>query len=261
MKKLLLSILCLVLAACSDELTESSAPATAAGSAMRFEATVIDQPQTRGTAIDVNDNTVTNDFRKGDSFGLFIVGADGKFVTQIDGYSARNIKLTTPDGKAWNLNSDIKKVVHKMGYKYVAYYPYSEAFDECTNTADIKALLTPPDADQSTRAATDWMYTEPTSPQTNAVTTLVFKHRYAKIDIYNSFTQEHTGSWMSAYKYTKTVDQNNVEHYRYILNAETAETLSVSGKHTIGNYLTGMKKMSYCYNDITIKNGRHEAVS
>lgn len=260
MKKLLLSILCLVLAACSDELTESSAPATAAGSAMRFEATVIDQPQTRGTAIDVNDNTVTNDFRKGDSFGLFIVGADGKFVTQIDGYSARNIKLTTPDGKAWNLNSDIKKVVHKMGYKYVAYYPYSKAFDGCTKTDEIMALLTPPDADQSTRAATDWMYTEPTSPQTNAVTTLVFKHRYAKIDIYNSFTQEHTGSWMSAYKYTKTVDQNNVEHYRYILNAETAETLSVSGKHTIGNYLTGMKKMSYCYNDITIKNGRHAIV-
>ena len=260
MKKLLLSILCLVLAACSDELAESSAPAPAVGSAMRFEATVIDQPQTRGTAIDVSDNTVTKDFRKGDSFGLFIVDADGNFVTEIDGYSARNIKLTTPDGKAWNLSSDIKEVVHKLGYKYVAYYPYSEAFDGCTSTDEIKALLTPPAADQSTQAATDWMYTEPTSPQTNAVTTLVFRHRYAKIDIYNSFTQEHTGSWTSAYQYTKTVDQNKVEHYRYILNAETPETLSVSGKYTIGNYLTGMKEMSYCYDDITIQNGRHAIV-
>ena len=89
----------------------------------------------------------------------------------------------------------------------------------------IKALLTPPAIDQSTQEATDWMYTDETSPHTNAVTTLKFYHRYAKIEIYNSFTQEHNNKkWANKYKFTKTVDNNNVERYRYILNSETSET-------------------------------------
>ena len=259
MKKLIYIILCLLLTACSDDLyTPSDSPAVE--KAMRFEAVVIDQPQTRGAVLDVYDNYVTRDFKAGDSFGLFIINGNDEFVGSIDGKNAKNIKLTTPDGYAWNINSNIKEVVHKLGYRYVAYYPYSSDFDNCASTADIQAKLTAPAADQSSQAAIDWMFTEITPPQTNAVTTLVFKHRYAKIDIYHSFTQEHSGSWTSAYKFTKTVDANNVEHYRYILNAETPSTLSVSGKYTIGNYLTGIKECSYICNDIAVENGRHSIV-
>ena len=210
--------------------------------------------------LNVNDNDITRDFKPGDSFGLFIIDSSGNFVTQIDGKNAHNIKLTTPDGKAWNLNSDIKEVVHKLGYKYVAYYPYSETFNDCTSIDGIKALLTAPADDQSTQEATDWMYTDETSPQTNAVTTLKFYHRYAKIEIYNSFTQEHINDWVDKYKFTKTVDNNNVERYRYILDAAEPQTLSISGTYSIGNELTGMKQFSYNCNDIAIKNGRHAIV-
>ena len=227
---------------------------------MRFEVTVIDQPQTRGEVIDVTDNEITRDFKKGDSFGLFIIDGSGTFVTQIDGKNAKNLKLTTPDGKAWNLESDIKEVVHKLGYKYVAYYPYSADFNNCTSTADIQNLLTAPDDDQSAQAATDWMYTEPTDPQTNAVTTLVFKHKYAKIDIYHSFTQGHQGEWTSAYNYTKTVDENKVEHYRYILNSPSLQTLSINGKYTIGDKYTGIKEFFYNCPDFKVENGRHAIV-
>ena len=259
MKKLIYIILCLLLTACSDDLhTPTDSPAVE--KAMRFEAVVIDQPQTRGAVLDVYDNYVTRDFKAGDSFGLFIINGNDEFVGSIDGKNAKNIKLTTPDGYAWNINSNIKEVVPKLGYRYVAYYPYSSDFDNCASTADIQAKLTAPAADQSSQAAIDWMFTEITPPQTNAVTTLVFKHRYAKIDIYHSFTQEHSGNWTSAYKFTKTVDANNVEHYRYILNAETPSTLSVSGKYTIGNYLTGIKECSYICNDIAVENGRHSIV-
>ena len=209
MKKLIYIIIGLILTACSDDIYTSS-ESSAEGHAMRFEVTVIEEPQTKGEVIDVKDNEITRDFKKGDSFGLFIIDGDGNFVTQIDGKNAKNLKLTTPDGKAWNLESDIKEVVHKLGYKYVAYYPFSADFDNCTNTDDIQNLLTSPADDQSTQAATDWMYTEPTGPQTNAVTTLGFKHKYAKIDIYHSFTQGHQGEWTSAYKYPKTVDDNKV---------------------------------------------------
>ena len=46
MKKLIYILLCLLLMACRDE---ADAPSdTLTGRAMRFEATVIDQPQTRG---------------------------------------------------------------------------------------------------------------------------------------------------------------------------------------------------------------------
>ncbi len=245
--------------ACSDDiytLSESSAE----GYAMRFEVTVIDQPQTRGEVIDVTDNEITRDFKKGDSFGLFIIDGSGAFVTLIDGKNAKNLKLTTPDGKAWNLESDIKEVVHKLGYKYVAYYPYSADFDNCASTADIQSLLTAPAYDQSSQAATDWMYTEPTDPQTNAVTTLVFKHKYAKIDIYHSFTQGHQGEWTSAYNYTKTVDDNKVEHYRYILNSPSLQTLSINGTYTIGDKYTGIKEYSYNCPDIKVENGRHAIV-
>ncbi|MGM9780212.1 MAG: fimbrillin family protein [Prevotella sp.] len=259
MKRLIYILICLALMACSDDLY-MPANSPAEGQALRFEVTVIDQPETRGQVMDVNDNYVTRDFKSGDSFGMFIIDGEGNFVSTIDGKNAKNLKLTTPDGKAWNLNSDLKEVVHKLGYQYVAYYPYSSDFDNCSTTDDIKAKLTVPAADQSSQAAIDWMYTEPTPPQTNAVTTLAFKHRYAKIDIYHSFTQGHQGDWTSAYKYTKTKDENNVEHYRYILNSESPQTLKVNGKYTIGNYLTGIKEMSYDCNNIAIENGRHAIV-
>ena len=258
MKKLIYIISCILLTACNDDVCTTNG--TDAGAAMRFEAIVIDQPEGRGMVLNVNDNDITRDFKPGDSFGLFIIDSSGNFVTQIDGKNAHNIKLTTPDGKAWNLNSDIKEVVHKLGYSYVAYYPYSESFNDCTSIDAIKALLTPPAIDQSTQEATDWMYTDETSPQTNAVTTLKFYHRYAKIEIYNSFTQEHINDWVDKYKFTKTIDNNNVEHYRYILDAAEPQTLSISGTYSIGNELTGMKQFSYNCNDIAIKNGRHAIV-
>ena len=259
MKKLIYIIIGIILTACSDDIYTSS-ESSAEGHAMRFEVTVIDQPQTRGEVIDVTDNEITRDFKKGDSFGLFIIDGSGAFVTLIDGKNAKNLKLTTPDGKAWNLESDIKEVVHKLGYKYVAYYPYSADFDNCASTADIQNRLTAPAVDQSTQAATDWMYTEPTDPQTNAVTTLVFKHKYAKIDIYHSFTQDHQGEWTSAYNYTKTVDDNKVEHYRYILDSPSLQTLSINGKYTIGDKYTGIKEFSYNCPDIKVENGRHAIV-
>lgn len=259
MKKLIYIISCILLTACNDDIYTTVAADK--GGIMKFEAVVIDQPEGRGMVLNVNDNDITRDFKPGDSFGLFIIDSSGNFVTQIDGKSALNIKLTTPDGKAWNLNSDIKEVVHKLGYKYVAYYPYSETFNDCTSIDGIKALLTPPAIDQSTQEATDWMYTDETSPQTNAVTTLKFYHRYAKIEIYNSFTQEHNNKkWANKYKFTKTVDNNNVERYRYILDAAEPQTLSISGTYSIGNELTGMKQFSYNCNDIAIKNGRHAIV-
>ena len=259
MKKLIYIIIGIILTACSDDIYTSS-ESSAEGHAMRFEVTVIDQPQTRGEVIDVTDNEITRDFKKGDSFGLFIIDGSGTFVSQIDGKNAKNLKLTTPDGKAWNLESDIKEVVHKLGYKYVAYYPYSADFNNCASTADIQSLLTAPADDQSAQAAIDWMYTEPTDPQTNAVTTLVFKHKYAKIDIYHSFAQDHQGEWTSMYKYTKTVDNNKVEHYRYILNSPSLQTLSIKGTYTIGNNLTGIKEFSYNCPDIKVENGRHAIV-
>lgn len=258
MKKLIYIISCILLTACNDDVCTTNG--TDAGAAMRFEAIVIDQPEGRGMVLNVNDNDITRDFKPGDSFGLFIIDSSGNFVTQIDGKNAHNIKLTTPDGKAWNLNSDIKEVVHKLGYKYVAYYPYSETFNDCTSIDGIKALLTAPADDQSTQEATDWMYTDETSPQTNAVTTLKFYHRYAKIEIYNSFTQEHINNWATLYKFTKTVDNNNVEHYRYILDATAPRSLSISGTYSIGNELTGMKQFSYNCGDIAIENGRHAIV-
>ena len=259
MKKLIYIIIGIILTACSDDIYTSS-ESSAEGHAMRFEVTVIDQPQTRGEVIDVTDNEITRDFKKGDSFGLFIIDGSGTFVTQIDGKNAKNLKLTTPDGKAWNLESDIKEVVHKLGYKYVAYYPYSADFDNCASTDDIQNRLTAPADDQSVQAAIDWMYTEPTDPQTNAVTTLVFKHKYAKIDIYHSFTQDHTCNWASMYKFTKTVDENKVEHYRYILNSPSLQTLSINGKYTIGDKYTGIKEYSYNCPDIKVENGRHAIV-
>ena len=259
MKKLIYIIIGIILTACSDDIYTSS-ESLAEGHAMRFEVTVIDQPQTRGEVIDVTDNEITRDFKKGDSFGLFIIDGEDNFVTLIDGKNAKNLKLTTPDGKAWNLESDIKEVVHKLGYKYVAYYPYSADFNNCTSTDDIKSRFTAPAEDQSTQAAIDWMYTEPTDPQTNAVTTLVFKHKYAKIDIYHSFTQDHTCNWASMYKFTKTVDENKVEHYRYILNSPSLQTLSINGKYTIGDKYTGIKEYSYNCPDIKVKNGCHAIV-
>ena len=259
MKQLIYILFCLLLVACNDDIYMSPEPAV--GHAMKFEATVVEQPQqTRGTVLDVKDNDVTRDFKAGDSFGMFIIDANSNFVDMIEGKGAKNIKLTTPDGKAWNINSDIKEVVHKLGYRYVAYYPYSTDFNSCASIADIENLLTPPALDQSTQAATDWMFTEPTSPQTNAVTTLAFKHKYAKIEIFNSFTQEHRPDWSTKYPFTKTIDENKVEHYRYIINQPSATTLSVSGKYSIGNDTTGIKELSYSYPDIAVENGRHAIV-
>ena len=258
MKKLIYILFILLLTACRDDL--NSPLAEDKGTPMKFEAVVIDAPQSRGQVLDVYNNDITRDFKAGDSFGLFILDGSNNFVTLIDGNNAKNIKLTTPDGKAWNLNSDIKEVVHKLGYKYVAYYPYSEDFNSCTSPDDILARLTPPAEDQSTQEATDWMFTEATEPQTNAVTVLKFIHKYAKIDIFNSYTQEHSNNWDTKFQYTKTVDENNVEHYRYILNAITPQTMSVSGTYSIGNYLTGIKELSYNCDDVIIENGHHAIV-
>lgn len=258
MKKLIYILFILLLTACRDDL--NSPLAEDKGTPMKFEAVVIDAPQSRGQVLDVYNNDITRDFKSGDSFGLFILDGSNNFVTLIDGHNAKNIKLTTPDGKAWNLNSDIKEVVHKLGYKYVAYYPYSEDFNSCTSTDDILARLTPPAEDQSTQEATDWMFTEATEPQTNAVTVLKFIHKYAKIDIFNSYTQEHSNNWDTKFQYTKTVDENNVEHYRYILDAITPQTMSVSGTYSIGNYLTGIKELSYNCDDVIIENGHHAIV-
>lgn len=245
--------------ACSDDLyMPASSPAE--GQPLRFEVTVIDQPETRGQVMNVNDNYVTRDFKAGDSFGMFIIDDNNQFVSTIDDKNAKNLKLTTPDGKAWNLNSDLKEVVHKLGYKYVAYYPYSPEFDNCSSIDDIQTKLTAPAEDQSAQAAIDWMYTEPTPPGVNAVTVLKFNHRYAKIEIFNSFTQEHRPDWSTKYLFTKTIDENKVEHYRYIINQPSATTLSVSGKYSIGNDTTGIKELSYSYPDIAVKNGRHAIV-
>ena len=55
MKKLIYIIIGIILTACSDDiytLSESSAE----GHAMRFEVTVIEEPQTKGEVIDVNSN-------------------------------------------------------------------------------------------------------------------------------------------------------------------------------------------------------------
>ena len=251
--------LCLIMAGCSDDLYLPSD--AVAGHVMRFEVEIADQPATRGDVLPVSDNKITKDIKAGDSFGMFIIdGTTGKFVTDIEGKNAGNIKMTTPDGRVWDLNSEIKEVVHKLGYKYIAYYPYSEAFDSCNSPADVLAMLTPPAEDQSLQAATDWLVTEPTSPGTNAVTTLILRHKYAKIDIYNSYLQEHVCDWASAYKFTKTVDENNVEHYRYILDAESPVTLPISGKYSIGNELTGMKQLSYKRDDVSIVNGTHSII-
>lgn len=263
MNKLIYILLGVLLMACQDELNAPTpgGEAGAEGMVLKFEAVVIDQPQTSRTHVeDVYDNYITRDFKARESFGMFIIDADGNFVTEIDGHNALNIRVTTPDGMAWNLNSDIKDIVHKLGYKYMAYYPYSEDFNSCATIDDIKAKLTPPAADQSSQAAIDWMYTEPTPPSVNAVTTLRFMHRYAKIDIYNSYTQDHHNSWASAYPFTKTIDDNGVEHYRYIVDAATPQTLTISGRYSIGNELTGIKELSYNFGDISIVNGRHAIV-
>lgn len=263
MNKLIYILLGVLLMACQDELNVPApgGEAGAAGMVLQFEAVVIDQPQnSRSHVEDVYDNYITRDFKARESFGMFIIDAEGNFVTEIDGHNALNIRVTTPDGVVWNLNSDIKDIVHKLGYKYMAYYPYSETFNDCTTVDDILARLTPPAADQSTQPAIDWMYTEPTAPQVNAVTTLRFMHRYAKIDIYNSYTQDHHNSWESAYPFTKTVDDNGVEHYRYIVDAATPQTLTVSGRYSIGNELTGIKELSYNFGDISIVNGRHAII-
>lgn len=259
MKRLIYILCCLLIVACTDEVDLKSGGQ--AGAVMQFRVEVDEgEPSTRGHVIDTNDNDVTLDFAPGDAFGLFIIDADDNFVSLIDGKNARNIKLTTPDGKAWNLDSDIKEIVHRLGYRYVAYFPYSEAFNDCESTDDILALLTPPDADQTAQPAIDWMYADVTAPQANAVTVLRFAHRYAKIDIYNSFTQEHVNSWLSAYPYTRTIDENGVEHYRYIVDATSPTILPVDGTYSIGNSLTGIKQFAYQCGDITIQNGRHAIV-
>ena len=263
MNKLIYILLGVLLMACQDELNVPApgGEAGAAGMVLQFEAVVIDQPQnSRSHVEDVYDNYITRDFKARESFGMFIIDAEGHFVTEIDGHNALNIRVTTPDGVAWNLNSDIKDIVHKLGYKYMAYYPYSEAFNSCATIDDIKGKLTAPAADQSAAAAIDWMYTKPTPPSVNAVTTLRFMHRYAKIDIYNSYTQDHHNSWESAYPFTKTVDDNGVEHYRYIVDAATPQTLTVSGRYSIGNELTGIKELTYNFGDISIVNGHHAII-
>lgn len=224
---------------------------------MTFNVVVLDAPEEinisrGGVAETKNDN---NDFKAGDSFGLFVIDSNGNTV---EGY--RNMKITTPDGKVWNALSSVKNIVHKMGYKYYAYAPYSADFDNLTSQTAIDDALTAPAEDQSTNAVTDWMYTGATEPGTNGVTTLTFKHKYGVIDIYNSYDL-NTCEWLNTYgsKATKTTDSNNVTHYRYILNNANASTLSVSGTYNVGNSNTGIRQFAYS-TDIPIGNGYHSTV-
>ncbi len=249
-----------MLTACSDD-TIISDSTTSVGD-MTFNVNVLDAPEstltTRGAskgndALEAENNN--SDFKAGDSFGLFVIDADGNTV---DGF--RNMKITTPDGKVWNALSSVKTTVHKMGYKYYAYAPYSADFDNLTSQVAIDNALTAPAEDQSTNAATDWMYTGATEPGTNGVTTLTFKHKYGVIDIFNSYNL-NTCDWLTTYgsKATKTTDSNNVTHYRYILNDANASTLSVSGTYNVGNSNTGIRQFAYS-TDIPIGNGYHSTV-
>lgn len=265
-------LICLALAACSDEAFLPTDAPTVPLAALTFRTIVIEEPTedltresteaspTRAISHDTSDPYITRDFQRGDTLGLFILDTDGNFVSSIDGHPARNIPLTTPDGQVWNVDSEIKEIVHRLGYRYLAYAPYSTDFDDCARPDDIQARFTTPPADQSTRAATDWLYTEPTTPGTNAVTTLAFHHRFALIDIYHSFTQDHVGDWTSAYRFTHTTDEDGVEHYRYLADIPTAQTIALSGTYTIGNAHTGIKAYTYACDGITVANGRHAIV-
>ena len=254
----ILFILCLLFAACSDDMVVQ--PEAAVGRVVKFETMVVDNVKSRGDVVEVTDSRITGDFKAGDAFGLFVIDADDNFVTLIDGKPAKNLKLTTPDGVAWNLHSELTEIVHKLGYKYIAYFPYSATFDDCASQADIQAKLTAPAIDQTTAPATDWLFTTPTTPQTNAVTTLRFQHRYAKIDVYNAYTQEHNATWPSDFHFNKSIDENGVEHYCYLLDASTPQIWHVGGTYTIGNYLTGMKELTYQAPDVVLQNGHHAIV-
>lgn len=254
----ILFILCLLFTACSDDMVVL--PEAAVGRVVKFETMVVDNVKSRGDVVEVTDSRITGDFKAGDAFGLFIIDADDNFVTLIDGKPAKNLKLTTPDGVAWNLHSELTEIVHKLGYKYIAYFPYSATFDDCASQADIQAKLTAPAIDQTTAPATDWLFTTPTTPQTNAVTTLRFQHRYAKIDVYNAYTQEHNATWPTDFHFNKSIDENGVEHYSYLLDASAPQIWHVGGTYTIGNYLTGMKELTYQAPDVVLQNGHHAIV-
>lgn len=250
-----------ILIACSDDAIISDSSTTTIGD-MTFNVNVLDAPESAHTSRSTSTGNVAleaennnSDFKAGDSFGLFVIDADGNTV---DGF--RNMKITTPDGKVWNALSSVKTTVHKMGYKYYAYAPYSADFDNLTSQVAIDNALTAPAADQSTNAATDWMYTGATEPGTNGVTTLTFRHKYGVIDIYNSYDL-NTCDWLTTYgsKATKTTDANDVTHYRYILNDANASTLSVSGTYNVGNSNTGIRQFAYS-TDIPIGNGYHSTV-
>lgn len=247
--------------ACSDKLAIEQQTIVEGTGHMTFNVNVLDAPEaavTRGSstgnvALEADNNN--DDFKAGDAFGLFVVDAAGNTV---EGF--RNMKLTTPDGKVWNALSSVKTTVHKMGYKYYAYAPYSAGFNDCATVADIEAGFTAPAADQSSGAATDWMYSGLTTPGENGVTTLNFHHRYGVIDIYNSFDNNHVGAWTSAYQYTIKTDVNGVKHYRYILNNASPATTTVSGSYNVGNQNTGIRTMKYNVGGITVGNGYHAIV-
>ena len=81
MKKLIYILFILLLTACRDDL--NSPLAEDKGTPMKFEAVVIDAPQSRGQVLDVYDNDITRDFKSGDSFGLFILDGSNNFVTGV----------------------------------------------------------------------------------------------------------------------------------------------------------------------------------
>ena len=118
----ILFILCLLFTACSDDMVVQ--PDAAVGRVVKFETMVVDNVKSRGDVVEVTDSRITGDFKAGDAFGLFVIDADDNFVTLIDGKPAKNLKLTTPDGVAWNLHSELTEIVHKLGYKYIAYFTY-----------------------------------------------------------------------------------------------------------------------------------------
>ena len=68
MKKVLYIILGILLTACTDDIYTTVAADK--GGIMRFEAVVIDQPESRGKVLDVRENNVTRDFYLGRPSGV-----------------------------------------------------------------------------------------------------------------------------------------------------------------------------------------------
>lgn len=225
-----------------------------------FQARVLDAPPSLHTKADTaaaqprNLNT-SLDFQPGDAFGLFVVDENEQALA-----TYRNLKVETTDGLTWNVNSQIKAIVHENGYQLYAYAPYDASFSSCESIAQVEALMAPPELDQSSSPATDWLYTSVTPLGSDGITLLEFHHRYGRIDVFNGFENELTGSWLTAFPFYREEDEDGVIHYRYILDQASATTMDFSGTYQVGNALTGIRQMGYSRLGVTIGNGYHAIV-